>query len=105
MREQTKKFFETVTKSGSLFNSKHLSIKVISEESIKSEIRIIISKKIAPSAVSRNHIRRRIRGLFKEMDLQSIQAILYTKKGVEAMSVKELREEVNHLIKRCKLWK
>lgn len=103
MREQTKKFFETVTKSGSLFSSKHLSIRVISEKSLKSEIRIIVSKKVASSAVSRNRIRRRIRGLFGELDLQSVQIVLYTKKGVETMSIKELRKEVIYLIKKYKL--
>jgi len=90
-------------KSGGLFSSKHLSLKALKVGSSKSEVRVVVSKKVAPSAVSRNRLRRRIRGLFEEIGPKSIQAIFFAKKGVNEISLKELREEINHLVKKCTL--
>lgn len=99
MKEKTKSFFKTVTKSGGLFNSDHLSLKAIKGGPLKSEVRVVVSKKVASSAVSRNRIRRQVRGLFEEINPPSIQAIFYAKAGVKDLSLKELRKEVGSLIK------
>jgi len=98
MKEKTKSFFQTVTRSGGLFNSDHLSLKAITGKSLISEVRIVVSKKVVPSAVSRNRIRRQIRGLFEEINPPSTHAIFYAKKGVEDISLKDLRKEVSGLI-------
>jgi ribonuclease P protein component len=98
MKEQTKTFFRTVMKSGGLVNSEHLSLKIVKDSSLKSEVRVVVSKKVIPLAVSRNSFKRRVRQLFEEMDLKSVQAIFFAKKGVGEISLKELREEVVYLI-------
>ncbi|MFC1730964.1 ribonuclease P protein component [candidate division KSB1 bacterium] len=98
MKEKTKSFFQTVTKSGGLFNSDHLSLKATKGGSSKSEVHVVVSKKVVPSAVSRNRIRRRVRGLFEEINPSSMQAVFYTKKGAKDISLNKLREEVGSLI-------
>lgn len=103
MKEQTKNLFRTVMKSGGLFSSKHLSLKVIKEGLLKSEVRVVVSKKVVPLAVSRNLVRRRVGAFFKETDPKSIQAIFFAKKGIDKISSEELRKEVNYLIKKCAL--
>lgn len=90
-------------KSGGLFSTKDLSLKIIKGESLKSEVRVVVSKKTIPSAVFRNRLKRRIRSIFKEARPQSLQAIFYAKAGISELSFKELRKEVICLIERCKL--
>jgi len=101
MREKTKSFFRTVMKSGGLFGSKHLSVKAVIVESSRSQVKVVVSKKVALNAVARNRLKRRIRGIFEEISPKSLQAIFYTKKGSGELSFKELKEEVVSLIRAC----
>lgn len=102
MSEKAKNFFKTVTKSGGLFHSKSLSLKATKDGSSGPCVYVVVSKKVTPSAVSRNRLKRRVRGLFSEAGSQSIQAIFYAKKGAGSLSSKELREEVMCLINNVK---
>jgi len=101
--EKTKNFFNTVSKYGVLFHSNHLSIKTLNDKTKEYESHIIISKKVSPSAVSRNKIKRRVKALFKEISPKSKKVIFYGKKGISNLSFKELQEEVKYLIKKSEL--
>ncbi len=100
LKSQTKTFFKTVVESGGLFNSKHLSLKAVSKETLMPEVKIIISKKVVSSAVDRNHLRRRVRGIFNNAGGNHMWAIFYAKKGSGGLSFKDLQSEVKYLIKK-----
>lgn len=98
MREHTDIFFQTVMKSGGLFSSKHISCKAIKKKNIKSQVRVVISKKVTKLAVERNRLKRQIRSVFEEVSPCSVWAVFYVKKGAREVSFKELRNEVICLI-------
>ncbi len=102
LKLQTKNFFKTVMKFGGLFNSKHFSLKTVNKNVSKPEIKIIISKKVISSAVKRNKLRRRIRGIFNKTKNNDIWAVFYTKKGSGELSYIEIKSEVEYLLRRLK---
>ncbi len=89
-------------KSGKMFSSKHLSLKAVSSDVSKPGVRVVVSKKVVNKAVTRNLIRRRIKGLFKEIG-PKILVVFYVKKGVDGISLKELRKEVIYLINKVQV--
>ncbi len=99
MKKETKMLFRTVIGSGSLFSSKHLSLRAVRDSVAESDIRVVVSKKVVSKAVSRNRLKRQIKWLVRETKPQSICAVFYTKKGADKVTLEELRREVIYLIK------
>ncbi|MCW9054932.1 MAG: ribonuclease P protein component [Candidatus Pacebacteria bacterium] len=98
MKEETKEFFTSVMRGGSLHHSPHLSLKFLLGG--EAPVRVVVSKKVVSSAVSRNRLKRRIRAIFKEIH-PPIQAIVFAKKGVGEVSFDDLRAELQELTKKA----
>jgi ribonuclease P protein component len=83
------------------FSSKHLTLKTI-EGPNKGPV-IIVSKKVAPLAVLRNRIKRRLRKLCTSelIDTNKVVSplvpVIYTRKGVGELSFSELELEIKEI--------
>ena len=89
-------------KYGNLFSSEHLSIKAVRGKAPVSEVRVVVSKKVAKNAVLRNRLKRRIQSIFKEVNPKSSQVIFYTKAGSSELPFRDLQREVKYLLEKIK---
>lgn len=84
-------------------NSKHLTLKA---DSALEYFTIVISKKVAPLAVQRNKLRRRIKEILRvgivTVSCPITGGQIYTRKGVDKLTFQNLKEEVMELIKLVK---
>lgn len=102
MKQTTKDLFGAITRSGASKSSAHFSLKALKTASFKSaDVRVVASKKVISSAVSRNRLKRRIRAIFNEMQ-PPLQAIFFVKKGGAPLPFNVLREEITFLLKTFK---
>ena len=102
MKQITKNLFKAITRRGFSGSSAHFSLKAIQADfKAPTDVRVVASKKIIPSAVSRNRLKRRVRAIFNEVQ-PSIQAVFFVKKGAAVISFNEMRREITFLLKKFK---
>lgn len=75
-------------------HSKYLSLKT--DDRLEGFV-IVVGKKVASLAVHRNKIRRRLREILQEVASKQ-SGTVYTKKGIDELTFKELKKEVSELI-------
>ncbi len=97
MKEKTKQLFKAVNTLGGLFREKHITLKAIPSslhtKERKGDVRVVVSKKVVTSAVSRNTIKRRVKDIIERV-APKLHGVVYVKKGIEELSQKELTEEI-----------
>ncbi len=77
-------------------HSQHLTFKTDTTINSSFMVVVIVGKKIIKKAVNRNLLKRRLREIFKD---SPTKGIVYTKKGIENLTYKELKEQAQQIIK------
>ncbi|MCD5384301.1 MAG: ribonuclease P protein component [Candidatus Pacebacteria bacterium] len=79
-------------------HSQHLTFKSVKDTTINSQfmVIVIVSKKVAKTAVKRNKLKRQTRALFVD---SPTKGIVYTKKGVGDLSYMELQNQAKEILK------
>lgn len=96
----TKDTFEKSAKTGSRKAGLHFSLTITPSPDAISRFAVVVSKKVAPTAVERNKTRRRVFGALEAMSpIQPATYIFFAKKGAPELSYKNLEAEVRTLIK------
>ena len=89
--------FSRVLKKGKTCHSDNFTLRFISGTSERAAV--IVSKKIAKTAVSRNTIKRKVRSALAPLiPNKSLTILVYTKKGAAKLSVTEMARELRALI-------
>ena len=63
------------------------------------KLRIVVSKKVAPKAVSRNRIKRIIKEALKKMNLPQNNFTIIVRNNVEGYKSQKVEEELKQLLK------
>jgi ribonuclease P protein component len=92
MNTSSQPSFATIMKRGTLVHSPHLSLKVLKGEG---PVFVVVSKKVAKTAVLRNRLKRRVRSIVQK---NKLNGIFFTKKGATGLSFQELKKEVSSLV-------
>ncbi len=100
-----KEYFEEIGARGVSFHGKFLSLRVLKAgEDKQSKFSFAVSKKVSNKAVDRNLLKRRGYSVVGEV-LDSVRpsflATFSIKKGAEALSFSEFREEMLFLLKKA----
>lgn len=104
-QKRIKRFeFPLLSSKGGSFFSQHLTARARklpnTEKTLK--ISVVVSKKVAKSAVLRNTLRRRVysalENTFKNKGKKPLSIIFYLKKGAEKLTYKEIEKEVQSLV-------
>ena len=74
-------------------------------ESDRSACAVVVSKKVAPRAVDRNSVRRRVYHLLAAHTLRPASVVIYTKHGINTSSPKELERQLLELLQKSGLIK
>ena len=77
----------------------YFSLRVGAKTNNTSTVAIIVSKKVAPRAVDRNRIKRRIRHALSPNTLQPHTYLIYTKKQALTLTSEQLKEELQKLLR------
>ena len=98
--------FEKMMKMGRLCNGGLFSLRFLKNTGKSTHFSVVVSKKVAKTAVSRNKIRRRayslLRKAFKNSENPYFLA-LFAKKGVEKATFSEVEGEVLVLLEKAKI--
>lgn len=105
------KLFPAVVGRGRMFQGRFFSLKVLNaqaemKEKSKSHFSVVISKKVAPLAVTRNLIKRRglavIKPYLPEIEKKAGKNVIFgaffAKKGVEKASFQEIKSDLAELV-------
>ena len=94
----TSEVFSRVLKKGKTCHSDNFTLRFISGTSGRAAV--IVSKKIAKTAVSRNTIKRKVRSaLVPLIPNKSLTILVYTKKGAAKLSVQKMGREFEVCLK------
>ncbi len=86
--------FRGAFKKGNNRHSKNFSIRV-SQVSTPSVATVVVSKKVIPTAVGRNKLKRRVREVLARVSLpKNKNIILYAKKGAATLKTERIRGEL-----------
>ena len=98
--------FNSVFKKGLGFSSTDLTIKYLENDKKIFRLAVIISKKVAKKAVSRNLLRRRLKEILRKCSSQLIgwDLILIAKPELAKNNFAELTEMLEKTLKRTKIF-
>ena len=94
--------FQDITSKGRRAATEHLTItKTPLETGVLSRFAVVVSKKVAPTAVSRNLIRRRVFGALKELcgDEKAVAYVVFAKKGTPTLKYTDIKKEIETLVR------
>lgn len=94
--------FNLIYKKGQSFYLKTLSIRILKNNFKIRRFAVIVSTKISKKAISRNKVKRQIKSILRQEQKKfplSVDIVVYTKKGVENLTFKELKKIIIYLIK------
>lgn len=101
------KEIEQVFKKGKGHKEGFLFLKIAKNNLNASRFAFIVSRKVAKKAVLRNKIKRRLRELvgarLPEIK-KGFDGVLVAQKNIESQNFKELKENINKLFKKARLW-
>ncbi|HMR01410.1 MAG TPA: ribonuclease P protein component [Candidatus Gracilibacteria bacterium] len=91
---------EHILKKGQKQANQHFSIKFLRGSGNQSRFAVVVSSKVEPKAVHRNHLRRRVYEALKhaEQPQDPVDMVLITRNSVKEMSFQELQEEINRIL-------
>lgn len=91
--------FEEITKKGGFLSSSLFSIRFLKNPEKIRRISVVVSKKVAKTAVKRNLLRRRVYEVIQKMPESPYFSIIFAKKGSEKASFREIATEITKLLK------
>lgn len=110
----SKKDFDLIMKKGRIFNSDLFSLKIFKNVENKGffgyKVSIVVSKKLAKTAVKRNKIRRRVYSVLnkellkktKNFDNKNLFLIFFAKNGSEKATFEDQKNDIIKLLKNSK---
>ena len=103
----TTKDFRGVLKAGRVYHSPHFYLRSIpSGTDTQGQFSVVVSKKVAPGAVERNVLRRKLYGML-ELHLKNFKksekTLIYLKEDIRKISRKSTMDELNDLLHRAGL--
>lgn len=113
----TRENFEKVMKKGGLLNSSLFSLRFLQNPYKTTHFSVVVSKKVAKTAVSRNRIRRRAYSVLKKEVYSSEKPyppeqgvrswggfiILFAKKGAETAKFVDFQVDISYLLNKAKI--
>jgi len=107
-RLRKKKEFEKVAKEGRGVREEFLVLKYLKNNLNLVRAGFVVSQKISKKAVVRNKVKRRLREIVRR-NLEKLKPgydlIFFTKKGIEEKDFWQIKEVVENLFKKAKLFK
>ncbi len=107
-RLKKKKSFDLVFKKGKVFFEKFLILKKLENNLKESRFGFVVSLKISKKAKERNKVKRRLREVIKNKLSQiktGYDIIFLSKKGIEEIDFREIKEIIEKLLEKAKLIK
>lgn len=98
--------FEKIMKKGGFLNSPFFTLRFLKNPLNVTHFSVVVSKKVAKTAVSRNKIRRRTYSILKKLTKNSKNSyftMLFSKSGVEKAEFKNLEAEIQKLLEKAKI--
>jgi ribonuclease P protein component len=98
--------FEKVMKKGGFLNSSFFTFRFLENPLKSTHFSVVVSKKIAKTAVSRNKIRRRVYSIIKKhtKELKKPYFItFFAKKGVETAKFNEVEQDILKILEKSKI--
>ncbi len=89
--------FDEIMKKGRIVHSGLFSLRFLKNLEKSTHFSVVVSKKIAKTAVLRNKIRRRIYSILRKTIKNPYFVILFTKKGVEKAKFSEVKTEIEKI--------
>lgn len=100
----SKDSFKSILLKGTMYHADHFTLRTLPSE--KEGFAVLVSKKVAASAVDRNRIRRRVYSLLRDL-LPQIKAssknVISAKVGAKSLSFESQKEEVLKLLQKARL--
>lgn len=87
-------------KKGGSLNSSFFSVRLLKNPLNSIHFSVVVAKKVAKTAVSRNKIRRRVYSILGKNIKNPYFIILFGKKGVEKATFVEVKEDIEKLVKK-----
>lgn len=94
--------FEKIMKKGGFLNSPFFTLRFLKNPLNTTHFSVVVSKKVAKTAVSRNKIRRRAYSILRKYAKNPYFAILIGKKGVEKATFSEVEADIKKLLEKVK---
>ncbi len=98
--------FENIMKKGGLTNSGLFSLRFLKNPENTTHFSVVVSKKVAKTAVLRNKIRRRGYSIFGKIQKELKNPyfiILFAKKGAEKANFNETEAQIEEILKKSKI--
>lgn len=90
--------FEEIMKKGRIIHSGLFSMRFLKNPLNTSSFSVVVAKKVAKTAVSRNKIRRRAYSILAKLPKKPYFMAFFAKKGVEKAAFAEVRSELESLV-------
>jgi ribonuclease P protein component len=90
-------------KKGGLFSSLFFNLRILENPEKTTLFSVVVSKKIAKTAVLRNKIRRRAYSILKKSVKNPYFIILFAKKGVEKANFLDTKEVIQDILIKAKI--
>lgn len=107
-RLKKEKEFEKVFKGGRTLKGKSVFLRYLTNGTDKTKIGFVVSKKISKLAVIRNKIKRRMRDIVrlkKDTLKQGLSIIIISLPPIKTMAYREIKEDLENLLKKEELIK
>ncbi|HXK40463.1 MAG TPA: ribonuclease P protein component [Candidatus Paceibacterota bacterium] len=99
-RRLTRHNFPSRSRTGSVFHTKHLTLRVTPSSVSGFRVSVVVSKKTARRAVDRNLVKRRVYdSVARSPESPSASYVFFAKAGASVIPFRELNEEVGELLR------
>lgn len=95
--------FEKVMKKGGFLNSSFFTLRFLKNVENKGNFSVVVAKKVAKTAISRNKIRRRAYSVIGKYVKTPYFIILFGKKGVEKATFSEVEADIVSVLEKAKI--
>ena len=89
-------------RDGQVFHATHFSLRAVSHADVASRFSVVVSKKVARTAVARDKLKRRVYVVFRRSEkntpISPGRYVLFAKKNAPELSFKELEVEIKNLL-------
>jgi ribonuclease P protein component len=99
--------FSSILEKGQIRSTQHFSLRFTQNKAKQSRFSVVVSKKVAKTAVKRNLLKRQISEIIKVLlpnfSKTPISSLIFAKKGSETLPFSSLKAEIQELFKKAGL--
>lgn len=99
----SKNDFELIKKKGFPVHGSLFSLRYVKNPENTTHFSVVVSKKVAKSAVLRNKIRRRVYSIVSKTPKKPYKIAFFAKKGAEKLTFKETEQDILKLLEKSKI--